>query len=291
LISSRSPLIKRFAFTTEAGNVPVNFTLAPDGMLVWITPDHLCAKDLFEPRKELNYDIAAGPGEAQQGRNVNVAFNGQVQNDTLNTLFGGATAADQLLISEGRVVVVTNGGRNVSIYSLETGKLIDFPNPEGGGRRIDRLSTLPPYNSTTPTQDWSAALHILGSKLYVCTRGNGPVCYNLDKGAVIWGGALQQATTPDVQFHEPYVGQDFFVLLDRPGPRPGAKAPTNTVVRMSCYSRGASTSGVESGKIIHTLSLRDDAGIAEFQGVDGGFYYLSGDKRLHFLQGAAAAPK
>jgi hypothetical protein len=278
-------LLRRIAFGTNdaGGGTPVNFALAPDGMLVWTLPDRLCGKDLFEPRKELTYEAIAGPVD---NRNVNVAFaNAQQQQESV---FGGGVNPDQLLISEGRVVAVTHGGRYVSLYSLETGKLLDYPQPDGK-RAEARFSTLPPLNpSTTPTSHWAASIHLVGSKLYVCTKASGPVCYNLDKGGVAWGGILDQPTVPIIQYQEPFIGQDYVIVLNRPNPRPGAQA-TNNIVRLNCYSRATSASGAESGKVEHTPTLRDDAGIAEFQPVDGGLYYVTADKKLHYLQGAGAA--
>jgi hypothetical protein len=42
----------------------------------------------------------------------------------------------------------------------------------------------------------------------------------------------------------------------------------------------------ESGRLDHIASITDPAGISEFQGVDGGLYYQTGDRKLHFLKGA-----
>jgi hypothetical protein len=273
-------LVKRMSFSNDSGSVPVNFALAPDGTLVWIQPDRLCGKDLFDPKKELNYELVAGQGDAH-GPNVNVQMNGQAY----APIYAGASNPDQLLISEGRILVVNNNGRYVSVHSLDTGVLQDYKQPNGL-RAEARLSTTS-ADGSTPVSDWSVGLHLLGSKLYVCTRRNGPVCYNLDNLGMIWGGYLDTRTTPNVQFQEPYIGQDYMVIVDRPAPKRGAN-PENSIARLDCYTRAPveGTLDRESGRIGHNPTIRDEAGITDFQGVDGGFYYLTGDKKLHFLKGA-----
>jgi outer membrane protein assembly factor BamB len=284
-------LARRFPFSNESGNVPVNFALAPDGTLVWIQQDRLCGKDLFEPGKEPNYTIIAGQDARANGAgNINVQMDGQV----FNPIYQGATNADQLLISEGRILVVNNTGKYVSLHSLEKGTLLDYK--EADGRRAEaRLSTVHGDNITA-VNDWGVSLNLVGSKLYVCTRQNGPVCYNLDKSGMLWGGYLDKRTVPNVQIQEPFIGQDYMVLVDRPaaakagvnaGPNVAANVGGNAV-RLECYTRAAldASSGRESGRLGHSPYIRDESGISDLQGVDGGFYYLTGDKKLHFLKGA-----
>jgi hypothetical protein len=206
--------------------------------------------------------------------------------DGTTAISAGAVNPDQLLISEGRILVVTHQGRYVSIYSLETGKLLDYTQPDGRGKAEARLTTSGGMGQLV--NDWGVGLHLLGSKVYVCTRTNGPMCYDLDQPyPKVWDGAIDTRTTPNVQIHEPFIGQDLLVLLDRLAQRPGAN-PNPTRVRLHCYSRATDTggSGHEMGKMDDYPYVRDDSGISEFQGVNGGFYYLTGDKKLHYLQGS-----
>lgn len=277
-------LVKRMSFSNDSGSVPVNFALAPDGTLVWIQPDRLCGKDLFDPRKEPNYEIVAGQGDAK-GPNVNVQMNGQ---PGAPPIYGGATNPDQLLISEGRILVVNNNGKYVSAHSLENGMLLDHKQPNGL-RAEARLSTISGGDDgSVPVGDWGVGLHVLGSKLYVCTRQNGPVCYNLDNLGVLWGGTIYKQTTPSVQFQEPFIGQDYLALVDRATAtaKPGANAG-NTLIRFNLYNRSKLDGNLdrESGRLDYFPVIRDEAGITDVQGVDGGFYYLTGDKKLHFLRG------
>jgi outer membrane protein assembly factor BamB len=312
-------LVRPLTFGHDTGTTPVNFALAPDGTLVWIQQDRLCAKDLFDPpgKRDLTYEVIAGQNDGASGRpgpNVNIQMDGRV----VSPIYAGATAPDQLLITEGRILVVNSNGRYVSIHSLETGKLV--VNTQDDGRRAEARLATSAGDGTSTTADWGVGLHVVGSKLYVTSRRNGPLCYNLDKATLLWSGSLDPQMTPNVNYQEPLVGQDYLVIVDRPsprgpgqpmqpgiagqpfpnpGPNPGvapvvpgalnAGAAATNIVRLPCYSRAAAEeTGRESGRMNHHPHLRDDAGITEFQGVDGGIYYLTGDKKLHFLQGARA---
>ncbi|HEY7119450.1 MAG TPA: PQQ-binding-like beta-propeller repeat protein, partial [Tepidisphaeraceae bacterium] len=272
-------LVRRLTFNNDTGNVPVNFALAADGTLVWIQQDRLCGKDLFDPnRKELTFENTA---EGARGPNGGIQMEPQV----LNALYAGARNPDQLLISEGRIMVVSHNGKYVSVHSLETGKLLDNRQADGHVAEA-RLSTVQ-GDATSSVSDWGVGMQVVGSKLYVCTRQNGPICYNLDKGTMVWGGTLDKPTVPNVQFQEPFIGQDYFVILDRPAPKAGVN-PSPNVARLHCYTRAIvdAATGRESGRVGYYPYIHDEAGISDVQGVDGGFYYLTGDKKLHFLKGA-----
>lgn len=276
----------RMNFPSENGNVPVNFALAPDGTLVWIQQDRICAKDLFDPKPGLNYDVVAGQGDnVRNPNNVNINFNRQQQQMDNASTYGGAVNPDQLLISEGRILVVAMNGRYVSVHSLETGKLLDFPQADGK-RAVARLATAEGEASKS-VSDWGVAMHLVGSRLYVCSRQNGPVCYNLDKAGAQWNGYVDSNTVPAIEFREPFIGQDYFVILDHPAGRVGANPNPNTA-RLHCFSRAKVDKNAdrESGRLDHIASITDPTGISEFQGVDGGLYYLTGDRKLHFLKGA-----
>ncbi len=298
-------LVRRLNFSNDSGNVPVNLALAPDGMLVWTQPDRLCGKDLFEPRRELNYDLPAGQDEVGRGPNqpVNVDANGQV----FNPIYAGAVQPDQLVISEGRVLAVTHAGKYVSIYSLESGKLLDYKNADG--RRVPaRLATVgASTGSQSAITDWSVALNVVGQYVYVTTRQSGPVAYNLDDPFnLFWNGTIDSNTLPNLLHNQPMVGQDYFIVLGQPARRggmavnpnggggvpvvpnvavaPNAMQPSNTF-RVHAYTRSLTKDGRESGRLDHTRDIRDDAGIIDWEPVEGGLYYLGGDKKLHFLKG------
>jgi outer membrane protein assembly factor BamB len=276
----------RMNYPSENGNVPVNIALAPDGTLVWIQQDRICAKDLFDPKNQLAYEVVAGQGDnGRNPNNVNININRQQQQMENASSYGGAVNPDQLLISEGRILVVAQSGRYVCIHSLETGKLLDFPQPDG--RRAEARLATAQGDASKSVADWGVALHLVGSRLYVCSRQNGPVCYNLDKAGVLWDGHVDINTVPTIEFREPFIGQDYFAILDHPAARVGANPNPNTA-RLHCFSRAKVDKNAdrESGRLDHIASITDPAGISEFQGVDGGLYYQTGDRKLHFLKGA-----
>jgi len=114
------------------------------------------------------------------------------------------------------------------------------------------------------------------------------MCYNLDKAGVLWTGPVEMSTpVVNIEFREPFIGQEHFVILDHPAARLGAN-PNPSTARLHCYSRSRVDNNAdrETGKLEHVFTTTDPTGISEFQGVDGGLYYLSGDKNLHFLKGA-----
>jgi outer membrane protein assembly factor BamB len=280
-------IVKRFPFPNDnggTGNSPVNFALAPDGTLVWIQQDRLCGKDLFETRKkDLNYEIIAGQEPVRGPNGVNIQVDGQIA----SPIYAGATNPDQLLISEGRILVVTANGSRVAVHSLETGKLLDF-RPEKGGPAAEALLSTQ-GDGPKAVGDWSVALHLVGSKLFICSRRSGPLCYDLDKGTTLWVGGIERATEPSIQYQEPFIGQDFFVLINRPLPKANINGnPSPNIIQPHCYSRAVRDpkTGRESGLLCYNPPFRDDSGILDVQGVEGGFYYLTGDKKLHFARGA-----
>jgi hypothetical protein len=59
-------------------------------------------------------------------------------------------------------------------------------------------------------------------------------------------------------------------------------------VRLGAFSRAINQKGFESGVFEHDVEIADPSGIQKWQVVDGGFYYLGSDQRLHFLRGARA---
>jgi outer membrane protein assembly factor BamB len=312
-------LVKRFTFGGESsGNVPVNLALAPDGMLVWITPDRLCGKDLFEPSKDLNYgDGAAADADELRARgavNPNIAMNGQ----PVGTQFAGAVNPDQLVISEGRVIVVAMDGRMVELHSLESGRLLDYKQASGQTAEA-RLVTA--SNNGTLNTTWNVSLNLVGTMLYVTSATAGPVAYDLDSPKRTWSGSVE-VDPQTFDYQDPMIDPTFLVVLSKPAragavvvPGPGVRVPPGapppapqpggmpggvggqaqaqqqeiaTTWRFHAYSRvkPKGPEPKESGVLTYSYDLREDAGISEFQPVDGGFYYLTGDRKLKLLRGA-----
>lgn len=275
-------LVRRMSFANDTGNLPVNVALAPDGMLVWTQPDRLCGKDLFEPRKDLNYEVVAGSSDAARRSGIE---HGDGQ---FNPVYAGAAQPDQLLITEGRILAVTHNGKFVSIHSLETGKLLDYQN-EDGRRAEARLSTVG-GSASVPVSDWGVSLQVVGQYVYISSRSNGPMAYHLDQPFKSWwSGVIDPDTSPNILYQDPLIGQDYFVVVCQPRKKAAnAPAPAGpSLFRLYTFDRAKfDDTGCESGRCNYARDVRDDAGITDWEGVEGGVYYLTQDKKLHFLRGA-----
>jgi hypothetical protein len=86
---------------------------------------------------------------------------------------------------------------------------------------------------------------------------------------------------------EAFFGKKHVVLLGQVTP---ANVPMPGAARhwLTGYSRApvGNGSSKESGMLEFSEPVVHPAGIDQWQAVDGGFYYRSLDRKLHFLQGA-----
>jgi hypothetical protein len=230
--------------------------LSPDGTLVYTLPSQMCGKNLFEPGKELNFQVP----DPLDG----------------NPRFSGANLPDQLIVASGRILAVCDNGMYVRIYSLENGKELN------GGKPLQ----------TGVTNNWAVFLRPVGSRLYI-VNPRSVASYNLDRVEDTWGiPRLTMQNEPAVR--DAMIGQDYIVLLDQvsaqngnaPGPRQG--------YRLLAYSRGQTQRKgvglVESGLLDYIEVVTSPVGISsEWEGVNGGFYYRTLDRAVHFLRGARPA--
>jgi len=243
----------RRSFSQEAGMTPINIALSPDGLLVWLMPDRICAKDLYEPGDEAKF------GETPvQPADPNVQTTG---------LYVGNTASDGLLIAGGRIITLRNGGRFLSIHSCETGAIIGKP-----------LSTNP-----GPAGRPKVSLRIEGNFLYAVSSKN-IIAYNLDVPADINWGSVQSLD----QVRETLFGSDYLILADEVGPARRPADAQGIVYRLYAFSRTRHDDAGhmrESGRMDRDTPISDPAGITQWQAADGGIYYLSGDQKLHLLKG------
>ena len=58
-------------------------------------------------------------------------------------------------------------------------------------------------------------------------------------------------------------------------------------LRILAHSRAQIDGGKETGRLEFDQTVTDPAGITAWQAVDGGLYYLNGEKKLRMLRGAA----
>ncbi|MGB7160577.1 MAG: PQQ-binding-like beta-propeller repeat protein, partial [Tepidisphaeraceae bacterium] len=129
---------------------PINMALSPDGTLVFTTHTQLCAKNLFDPAKELNFQ-KPNPSDAMPR-------------------YQGANLPDQLVIANGRIITLTDNGSYVRVHSLETGELVPAPN-----------------QFSTYTNNWGVRLRTIASRLYVVNQRNF-AAQNLDRADDFWKG-------------------------------------------------------------------------------------------------------
>ena len=124
---------RAFAREAQGAVVPVNFTLASDGTLVWLLLDRVVGKDLFEPGDAIKFDVMV----------------------TGRLPFEHAHKPEQLAIVDGRIVVLAENGLFVRVHSLETGKLLRAANTQA------RYAT-----GATPGS-WKAVFRVVGNRLYI----------------------------------------------------------------------------------------------------------------------------
>jgi outer membrane protein assembly factor BamB/outer membrane protein assembly factor BamD (BamD/ComL family) len=235
----------------------VNLALATDGKLVYLLTDRVECKDLFEPGDRMAYSVSVHRSDG-------------------NGAFMGAIQPDQLVLSNGRIIAVSDDGRFMRVYSLENGKVL---NPGAtGADGVDNSVGL-----QTKAPDWTVSLYAVGSRIYAVAPRS-LVAYNLDNVGEEWDDHTFQ---DDVE-REAIVGKDYLLIVAESSPlnrpRPRAQFPTSLALR--AYSREILERGVESGVLAYRFPISNPAGIQGWQGVDGGLYYLTGDQKMYFLKGA-----
>jgi len=268
------------SFSAQNGNVPINMALAADGTLVYTLTDKLCIQDLYKPwTSDSDKELASSSGAPP---------------------YVGAMEPDQLVIADGRILALSDNGseKYINLYSLETGQPITlrYRNPEGGDQEIDRR--------LTAGKSWNVTLRLVGPHLYVITPGQA-FGYNLDKPEQTW------ATLPDmlplVNVQDVVAGKQHLAVIEEEPTRQGRAAargnggaqPVVNSVPASSYvvylfRRAAisPTNPAESGAIDYLEHITDAAGILPtWQAVDGGFYYVTADNKLHMLKGVGDAGK
>jgi outer membrane protein assembly factor BamB len=260
---------KPFGRENSDAEVPINFVLAEDGSLVYLMPDRICCKDLFDPDPKLRFDRP-------------VSHNNLPNANGPSDTFAGATAADQLLISEGRVLVLSDNGSFVRVYTLADGK------PYIGGPSSEGL-----LNTEVTDSPWNVHLRIVGSRLYMFGP-NKVKHYDLDKDHDFY--TLQVETSSDtahttVGIRDLILTKEDLLLLLEPASvqHRDPDSPYSPALFFRAYSREIVPSiGRESGSLKNfDRMVNEVSGIQQVQVVDGGIYYASGDHQLHFLKGKA----
>jgi hypothetical protein len=251
-------VVMRTSFTPETA--PSNVALAPDGTLLYTRPDRICGKDLYEPGAALKFGGDAAVG-AEGGRVFD--RNGAPGGDD------DQTAAEQIVVAEGRIYAVADQGQFVRVLSLSEGKEV-----------ANRLST--------GSNDWNVRMRVVGPRLYVFNSQT-VTSYHVVRDDESWKGLVDTFQAPSVV--DQFIGKQHVVLLDQPT-APGAEpsGETSARFRLLAYGRYPTAPGRddESGKFDQSVDVQHPVGIhvRQWQAVEGGFYYHSVDRKVHFLKGS-----
>lgn len=272
-------------FQRATNSFPQNLALSPDGTLVYTLPDRICLKDLYKPWGEKEIEKTAAPGQAS---------------------FLGLTQPDQLVISEGRILAVTDSGNTgrqgekfVRLYSLETGEPIMLHFADG--QQVEQALSI---GSKSP----ESAIRVVGPRAYLIAP-DAAICYNLQnlddhyqmfdetsegigqqiyfigQGHLIMlnSAAAAAANPPPMAQPVPGIGG----LAQPPAGNPPPKPALSPDYILYAYSRAIIVKGHESGTLDYNPTIKDPGGItADWQPMNGGLVYLSGDHKLHMLLGA-----
>jgi len=261
-------------FLLAAGVVPQNVALSADGTLVYTMPDRIRLKDLYKPWGEKEVEKIAPPGQAS---------------------FLNLNRPDQLVISEGRILAVSDSGnvdrageKYIRLYSLETGEpiMLNF----AGGQQVERALSI-------GTKSTDVTLRVIGPRVYAAAP-DAAICYNLDNPDDRYPMFDQTQAADGMGAQLCFIGQDYLIVLNPTSPQgdvvppapapPGAApqpavSPAYTVFGFSRALRG----GKESGRMDYNYSVSNPAGItADWQPMEGGLAYLCTDHKLHLLLGA-----
>lgn len=294
-------------FPVQPAVVPMNVALSADGTLVYTLPNALVLKDLYKPWSD-------------------PAAEKMIQGPPQQPPYTGATRPDQLVIAEGRILAVADGGpqigvtpdKYVRLHSLETGAALPLKFKTGkGDEEVDRVLT-------TGNKTWDVGLRVIGSHLYVIGSG-AVVSYNLDRPSESWGTS---STLPRAAIRDAFVGRDFLAVLEYPdalgaagpqaarplqqvapqvfpglepadeGAAPGAPPVMNPGpvkpsprYRLHIYGTYAVSekNPAQSGRLDFVKEVTDEAGITgNWQPIDGGFAYQTADGKVKMLLGARA---
>lgn len=269
----------------DSNNFPQNLALSPDGTLVYTMPDRICFKDLYRPWDQRAIEKVVTPAQGAS--------------------FFGLIARDQLIISEGRALAVTDSGEGVRpgekfvrLYSIETGEPVMLSFSDGS--QLEKALSI-------GTKSPDVTLRMVGPRLFAIAP-DAAMCYNLDlpdDHCQIFGQESE-----GISAHTAFIGQDYLVILS-PTPPPGGNAQPNAQVAVvmpnpppalpqpaapaepvvaptwNVYAfRRQTNGGKESGRLDYDVPLTDAAGItSSWQPMDGGLVYLSADHKLHLLLG------
>lgn len=256
------------AFALVQGQLPCNVALSADGTLVYTMPDRLVLRDLYKPWGQ-DVRVVTGPTPTQPP-------------------YLNATGPDQLVIAEGRILALAEMGNNnsgmnkkyVRVHSLETGQPLTLRVPDG-----DQVVDV---QLVAETESWDVSLRVIGPRLYIVNPQT-VLCYNLDRPEEFWDGKFNDEPENYPNVREAMFGQNHVMLLSQPGwPQPRKDEHQLLSFRRTPGSPGGTA---ESGRGDYAMKILETKPVTHWQGVNGGFYYLTADGKLHFLAAPARQRK
>jgi tetratricopeptide (TPR) repeat protein/outer membrane protein assembly factor BamB len=254
LDSFTGQMVGRRVFGADTGQIPTNLALAPDGTLVYLMPQRIVLKNLYEAWSSPDREIK--PSQSN------------------STPFMSSIYAEQLQIIDGRIFVVSDTGTNLRGYSMETLKPLRY---SADGKQ-DQDMVL----STTARGNELVNLKIVGSMAYLV----GPrtlKAYNLDKPDKSWSPWTSDSTSHET-ISDTFVGRNHLVMLKDTKKRVGGNHVLSFRLQAQARYPVSEEDPSEVGRNDYWPVITDPAGIKSVQAVEGGFYYLTIDQKLHFLK-------
>jgi outer membrane protein assembly factor BamB len=255
--SASGELLGEKSFGMETNSYPINLALAADGALAYTLPNQLCIQDLFDANlspqgMDPDHITDAGPNPP--------IFQG-----------GGQPEPDQLLIHGGRVFALAESGKNVRVFSIDTGEPWAFPQGNGQGATPAVFST----DSTSP----NVRLRISGNYLFVFSPRN-LVAYHIDRPIPPWESYFDP--TKATNYQQAIFGRDYLALVDRPNQPLSESNHAGNKLTLSFFNRSVKSlpPDEEGGLLVFTEDLPVLENNAVLQAIDGGIAYFTG----HMIQ-------
>jgi outer membrane protein assembly factor BamB len=247
---SGEPVGKK-SFGMETNSFPINLALAADGTLVYTLPNQLCIQDLFNANlspqgMDPDHITDAGPNPPM--------FQG-----------AGQPEPDQLLIHGGRIFALADSGKDVRIFSVDSGDPWAY---QGNGRGATQVvfST----QSTSP----NVRLRVSGNYLFAFSSRN-LIAYRIDPPTENWESYVDVMKSTNYQ--QLLFGRDYLALVDRPGQPLSEGNHAGNRLTLTFFNRFVkSLPDKEAGDPLFMVDLPVLENNAVLQAIDGGIAYFTG---------------
>jgi outer membrane protein assembly factor BamB len=251
--SASGELLGKKSFGMETNSYPINLALAADGTLAYTLPNQLCIQDLF------------GANLSPQGMEPDHIIDGGPNPPIFQG--GSLPEPDQLLIHAGRVFALANSGKEVRVFSIDTGEPWAYPQGNGQGAPPAVFST----DSTSP----NVRLRISGNYLFVFSPRN-LIAYHIDRSIPPWESYFDPTKATNYQLA--LFGRDYLALVDRPSQPLSESNHAGNKLTLSFFNRSVKSlpPDEESGLLVFTEDLPVLENNAVLQAIDGGIAYFTG---------------